>query len=322
MKAIYIYKALIMSFCFFSLPFIGAAQAIGDSLTIYIENRIELKIAIEDYDHLRDSNDVAKHLSSFQKHLGSIKAQLNSEDADLVTYTPDSALSLKKIDKENIFLIQKDQVLNTGFRDKAVIQLEGISISLTTSDLSTIDNISLSDCFAKLIPVLPEKTRLASFLYFQCKNGTVTYLEDKTIGSQLDAIELSFGAGASLLKNKWVGDLSFRIGIRLNKKGALQHYPYVSANLMYDFPSSNKVNINTFLTLGYRWSINNKDADLKTMGAEFAYLVSRQGDAFKEGTFRVGLSWNPIDAVSFSPQIYFPGGIKNAYPGVRIGFGF
>lgn len=322
MKTISFCRALTMSFCFVLLPFLGKAQTIGDSLTMYIENRVELKITIDDYDHLRDSNDIVKELSAFQMHLKALTAQLSSDDADLVNYTPDSAITTEKVEKKNIFLIQNNEALNTGFRDKAILHLKNSTISLTTADLSKIDDLLLSNCVLQMVQKLPAKSRAATSLFFQCKNGEVSLLDNKTVASQLDAIELSFGAGASLLKNKWVGDLSFKLGMRINKKGELHHYPYVSTNLMYDFPSTDKVNINTFLNLGYQWKINNPDSKLETIGAEFGYLISRQGNAFKEGTFKFGLNWNPLDAVSFSPQIYFPGGIKNAYPGVRIGFGF
>lgn len=316
-------KVILSFLFFFFISLIGRTQSVADTVFIYIENRVEMKITIKDYHQLRDSNGVANNLRKFQSYFPSISDQLNKEDAEKITFQPDSSITVKKVDKDNIFLIQEESILNTGFRDQLLINSGAIQINIITSDISSIGDIKLADCFEKMIAILPPKTRVSRSLYFKCKNGTVSLIEEKdnTANGAGDIIEITASAGAGLFKNQWIGDFNIRLGIGLFRKEELNHYPYLSASLLYDFPTSNRTNINTFLNLGYRWKLS-EESDSKTMGAEFGYLISRRGNTFNKNTFRFGLNWSPIDAVSVSPQIYFSNGFKEVTPGIRIGFGF
>lgn len=305
----------IISICISS---IGKAQAIGDTIISYIENQIELKVIIEDFDKLRHSNQLVNDLENFQRHFSALEVTFELQEAELITYTPDSLITVEKIIAKSIYLIQDSSPINTGIRDKVVIHSKNTIINMTTSDLNNLKGVDFSGYLKKVIAQLPEKTRFSKSLYFQCKNNEVTSLEEKnTTNSEIDAIELTASAGVGLFKNQWIGDFTFRLGFSLNKKGAIDYFPYLTANLMYDFPSSNRTNINTFLSLGYQWTLKSTK-----MRAEFGYLVSRQGGLFDENTFRFGLNWSPADAISVSPQIYFSDGFKKVTPGLRIGFGF
>ncbi len=133
-------------------------------------------------------------------------------------------------------------------------------------------------------------------------------------------LEINLGAGADLIKSTWVSDLSLGVGIGLNRKGKVR-FPYISSNVLFDFSPEDKININTFLNVGYGWNVNKeKKKDLLTV--ELGYLVSRQGDLFGNNTFKFGFNWSPVKSVLVSPQLYVTDNFETAYPAIRIGFGF
>lgn len=312
--------------CYVFLQSIGIhAQYIKDTVVIFIDNELEFLIAIDDYDHLRENDQVSSILTQFQTYMSDITNQLNPDFAELITYYPDSSISVQPREQKNIFLIEGEKLKNTGKRDKAVIKLENISITLTSNDLSTIENKPLTSCYEKMLLLLPEKSRMSRKLYYQCQDEELSIIEDKSkinYATGGDILEINAGVSASVVKNQLVGDFSFTLGLGFNKKGVLRSKPYASINLMYDFSEGNKMNINTFLNIGHNWGLSKKIDEAALIGLELGYLISRNGDLFEENTFRFGINYVLPSGFDISPQVYMGDEFKRFYPGIRMGFTF
>ena len=154
---------------------------------------------------------------------------------------------------------------------------------------------------------------------YEFMNGKINELEVKN--NQTDYIDLQLGAGAGLIRNKWVTDLSFGIGIGLNHKGN-DRLPYLSTNMIFDFAPENKININTFLNAGYTFNVASRKNKPEYLGVEIGYLVSRKGDLFGKNTFKLAFNWSPAKNIRVSPALYLTDNFNQAFPGVRVGFGF
>ena len=305
------------------LPPPGFGQVVGDSIIVYVDNRVEIIVAVPDYIKLKSSDDVVTAMVDFQTLITEIVDQLSSGSPDLVKFSPGTSLTIEPGDPKYVFLMKDGELSNTGFRDHAIISGEGFQIFITASDLSKIADLSLSKCLEKVIAILPEKSNWSKSLYYECVDENVKELEDKSkVNPPLDFLELSAGAGANLLKGKWVADLSIGLGLGFNRKGALTYNPYVSANLVFDFDAASNTNINTFLNLGYRWNVNKKAEKPDMLGVELGYLIMKQGDLFGDNTFKLGFNWSPVKGVFISPQIYMTNNFKIVYPAIRIGIGF
>jgi hypothetical protein len=177
----------------------------------------------------------------------------------------------------------------------------------------------LSGCLEKVITQLPEKIRWSRTLKYECINGVVTELESKN--NEFDMLELQLGAGGGLVRDKWVADISFGVSLGLNHKG-IPGGPYISSNMMFDFDVESNMSINTFLNVGYNWTLNKKSENPDMLGVDLGYLIVKQGDLFGENTFKLGFNWSPAKYVNVSPQLYVTDNFKQAFPGIRIGFGF
>ena len=301
------------------LSTVSFGQSIGDSVIFYVDNRAEVNVAVPDYISLKSSNDVVAALNGFKRIVTQIEDQLSPASAELVRYSIDGSVTVEPGNLKVTYLRKDGNFTNTGVRDQGIIIGKDFVISITTSDITNITDLSLSECLEKITAVLPEKSRWSKSLYYECIDGEVLKIDDTS--NELDFLELTLGAGAGLVKDTWVPDISFGVGIGFNKKGAVK-FPYISSNMLFDFDLEGSTNINTFLNVGYGWEINKQTKKREMLGIELGYLVSRRGNLFGENTFKLGANWSPVKGVFVSPHLYVTDNFNTVYPGVRIGFGF
>lgn len=298
------------------------AQVVSDSITVYVDNRVEMTLIMDDYARLKNDSTIGLLIQNFQKHIEAIKDELLEDKADLVYYKLDSLISVEPGDDKVTYLLNDGKLVNTGIRDKAILSAEKVKIIILTKNLASISELKLYGCLESTSSLLPEKSKVSQSLYFQCNDGVsseITYKSKTTSFS--DALELSMGAGANLVKNRWMGDLTIALDISLQKKGRIKHDIYLSTNLLYDFPGDNKMYINTFLNLGYRWNVAGPKDKARLIGAEFGILLDRQGEAFHKSTYRIAMNSTLSSGLTISPQLYLENDFKRIFPGVRIGFG-
>ena len=302
-----------------AFPILSHGQFIGDTVIVYVNNRAEIKVAVPDYEDLKKSDSISIALTSFKNHIPEFTDQLSSEKADLVKYTIGKELTVEPGDPKIIYLNNNGVLSNTGFRDQAIISGEKYKIFITTSDLSKLTDLDLSDCMKNASAKLPEQTHWPRSISYECKDDNINELENKNM--EMDFLEFQLGAGAGLIKGQWVADLSVGLGLGLNKKG-MRRGPYISSNIIFDFDAEKNMSINTFLNAGFSWDLNRKTENPNMLGVELGYLIAKQGELFGENTFKVGATWSPAKHIYITPQLFITDNFKQAFPGVRIGFGF
>ncbi|MEM9831049.1 MAG: hypothetical protein AAF944_10455 [Bacteroidota bacterium] len=294
-------------------------QPIGDSIVFYVDNRVEVNLAVPDYSDLKSSNDVVAALADFKRVVTQLKSQLSSESAEVVRHSVGGSVTVEPTDQKVTYLKKEGNFTNTGVRDSGIILGKEFKIFITTSDISSITDLSLSECLEKIVAILPEKSRWSTSLYYECIDGAVMKIDDRN--NELDFLELTLGAGAGLVKNTWVPDVSFGVGIGFNKKGVAR-FPYISSNMLFDFDPEGSTNINTFLNVGYGWDLSKQTEKKEILGIELGYLISRQGGLFGENTFKFGANWSPVKGVFVNPHLYITDNFDTVFPGIRVGFGF
>ena len=293
---------------------LGHSQFIGDTVIVYVDNKVEIKVAIEDYENLKKSDSVQLALSDFKNLIPEITDQLSSDQADLVKYAPGKNLTVEPGDPKIIYLNTGGKLSNTGFRDQAIIMGEKYKIFITTTDLSMLMELDLADCMKEATTTLPEQTHWPRSVSYECKDDIITELENKNL--ELDFLEFQLGAGVGLIKSRWTADISAGIGLGLNKKG-MHRGPYISSNMVFDFDAENNMSINTFLNAGFSWDLNRKSADRNMLGVELGYLIVKQGDLFGENTFKVGATWSPAKHINVTPQLFITDNFNQVFPGIQ-----
>jgi len=312
-------KQLCLILAIIALPTIGFSEFSGDTVNLYIDKRVEIKLAVQDYNELKTSKKQISAVEDFKKMLPAIAGQLSAETPELIIYTIGQDITVEPGDQVKTFLIKDGEISDSGYRDRAIILGEDFKIFITSTDISIISDMALNSCLEQVFATLPDKIRWSKSLFYECNDEKVTLLEDKN--NEYDMLALTIGAGAGLVRTTWVPDLSVKIGLGLNHKGVAQG-PYLSSNLIFDFDTENSVNLNTFLNLGYQWTMNKEEKNHDLLGFELGYLIAKKGDLFGENTIRIGFNWSLLKFVSVNPHLYISDNFKTAFPGVRIGFGF
>ncbi|MCY1721166.1 hypothetical protein OU798_12480 [Prolixibacteraceae bacterium Z1-6] len=150
------------------------------------------------------------------------------------------------------------------------------------------------------------------------------YFQNNT-SKNLDMLLLSGGIGSGWIKNTFVSDIHFRLGVSFSQKGMFKNMYAVDYNLMYDFSESNEnkfYELNHFLSLTWEHNFSNTPELDKWYGFSFGYLVKRNNDFFKENTFKVAVNKKINDTFIIKPELYFNDFFKNIYPGVRLSVAF
>jgi len=300
-------------------PGTSTGQSLTDSVIIYIDNRVEVSIALSDYADLQSSGQIASTLADFQSKISMLENQLTYATAEMIRFEIGGNVVIDEGIQEIIYINKDGTLTPTGLRDKAILFGEEFQINITASDILNITEISIIDCLEKGSAALPQKSRWSKSLYYECNNGSVNLLEEKN--NELDFLELKVGAGVGQVKQSWVPDISMGIGIGFSNKGKVS-FPYVSSNLLFNFDAEDNMNINTFLNLGYGWDINKQLEKKEMLSFELGYLVNKQGNLFGENTFKFGANWSPVKGVFVNPHLYLTDNFNRIFPGVRVGFGF
>ncbi len=137
----------------------------------------------------------------------------------------------------------------------------------------------------------------------------------------LDMLYLNGGVGSGWVKNTFVSDINFRLGLGFARKGMLKNIYAVEWSMMYDFSSSTEnkfFELNHFVSLGWEHNFSNSPLKDKWYGFSAGYLVKRNNDFFKKNTFRVSVKKKVNDSISLKPELYFNDFLKNVYPGIRV----
>jgi len=301
------------------IPVLGNSQQIGDTIIVFVEGRAEVKVAVPDYDELRTSAKPIDALREFRELIPEIANQLSTEEADLVKINVGGSITIEPGDPKITFLNNEGTLSYTGFREQAILYGDQFTIFITTAEITGLVELDLAECLKKTIAKLPKRYRWSKTISYECVGGEVK--EINNANNEYDMLEIQAGAGAGLIKSNWVADISFGVSLGLNHKG-IPRSPYISANMIFDFDAEDKMNINTFLNLGYSFNVGDKSKKPSMLGVELGYLIAQQGEMFGDNTFKLGVNWSPAKHIVVSPTLYVTDNFSQAFPGVRIGFGF
>ena len=141
----------------------------------------------------------------------------------------------------------------------------------------------------------------------------------------MDMLILSGGIGSGWVKNSFVSDINFKLGLGFSRKGMMKNIYSAEWNMMYDFSDSNEnkfFELNHFVSIGWEHNFSNTPMEDKWYGISVGYLVKRNNDFFKENTFKISIKKKINDTISLKPELYFNDFFKNVYPGIRFSVAF
>ncbi len=298
-----------------------AQTGMNDTVRINYEDKVYLAIVTGDDRKLKDDPELKHIFTAFQQDLSKIQHDAPEYAHYRMVYQPDKLIEFEKLDENRSFAVQATNVQLLPTQQEAILQEKDFQLLVTFTALSDLQDPNIQSAINAVIEKLPQGSRFTRYTTFRYADGALdeaAYREEINPAS-LDLIELQFGAGASLIKNRPLTDIGLEIGLQFNKKGVQQHLFYLSDNLYYLFgaTSEDQFALNNFLNLGYRHRFEPDNQ----LGIEIGLPIYKEGDFFKDNLMRVGFNWKAGKHITVAPQLYINKRFQSAYPGIRIGFG-
>ncbi|HPE76777.1 MAG TPA: hypothetical protein PLC80_11860 [Draconibacterium sp.] len=193
-------------------------------------------------------------------------------------------------------------------------------------DLKKISAETFSEQIANAEKLLPDGRKKINGWMTTNKEGSFdTHFLEEVSPVTLDMLILNAGVGAGVIKNQWVNDINFKIGLGFMKKGLQHNVYFAELKMYYDFSNASNDNlfsVNSFVTVGWEHNYSKILENEKWFGVSLGYLVDRNTDFFNENTWKFGIHKRINQTISVNPELYFDHFFKNVYPGVQIGISF
>ena len=238
-------------------------------------------------------------------------------------------IEVKTFDQESdVFWIEKEGMRHyTSDRIEFLIVFPEITISFTLNDLEDIQqlkNLSIESLWVEL-EKKEEELKPKRVLY-QAK-GEVNYgilrINDIKRGDRKDNLELGAGLGLGYYRDQFVPDVSYKASFNFldpfdNVKyqfGLLYTQHYV---LTREAEGEYDLSLNGFLNAFW---VKHFSKDY-SYGLGFGYLIHKQGNFFKGNTYKISFYTRGSSRTSFTPELVFTDGFRQAFPALRFGVTF
>ena len=292
-----------------------------DSIYVQIDDNMELSMAIYDYEALDEK--VGMDLKSLQSILKD-NQDIPENESYSITYEPNKLLTIKHIEPGERIIWKNGKQTRYRVNNQCNIYSDHYRLQIKFNELEKIISDSLISKIKEVIDTTNGiRGRFATTYNYSYQGGQLVHNKElDKINGQMDVLSLKGGVGVNLIKSQPVIDLSAEIALIFSKKGILKNQYYLSYNQLDVFSSNNKINLNGFINLGYRYNLSNTIKNTNWLGVDLGYLVVRHGDFLGKNTFKLGINWEIGKYMSISPQIYSSGDFTELYPVVRLGIGF
>ncbi len=169
-----------------------------------------------------------------------------------------------------------------------------------------------------------ELLKLPYNMWLQIKDDNSVEMLHKSVtdlSSQKDYLVLiSPSVNLGYVKDRWTASFQFYNYWHFSDKSKIHYNIGIGYEMMFDY-TNNKHNINHWIDVSFREK--RPEQNYSRYNLYLGYLIKKQGDLFKKNTFRFGVIHQIKNTgISVTPQLYFEGFFKKAYPGVKIGISF
>lgn len=333
-------KKLIITVVFLTIAMYTQAQVkthpYADTLVLRTDNQVDVKFLF----YRMSDKEVHMKDDLWKSILNIMSTAVSSSTYDggvTVTYSKikqgegeAAKVEVKEIENNSdIFLIESEgmrEILADRIEFRIYLSKAAILFSVNSmDDLEAISELSVESVWDQVN--LKYKNYGKRNIYsgtgkFKYGKANVANISGRPGGN--DSIELSSGVGLGFYRDRFVPDLSFKLGFHLpdrfgNKKlefGALytQHY-FISTQSEGD----SEPDLNGFLS-GF---ISHQFLPNYEIGIAFGALIHRDGDYFKGGTYKLSFYTSKDNSkVEFTPELIFTEDFKSAFPAIRFGLSF
>jgi hypothetical protein len=306
---------------------------VNDTVFIQVNDNVLILLSTPDYSQLEHFKETRHLIPGFQKNISLVNESLDATANYRITYLSNDELTIDTIPSKIRYIYEDGYFVPYPWRHVARLRpgvergrhgpAEPLEVIIYFNSFAELINSDLQACVNKTIGELPGRTRRSVSLFYDCRDdSTVLLREDVNAIPYDDTVEFKLGAGLGFIKDRWIVNIGFGVGVILHKKGIQRNHIYISDDLHYVFDQRDRFQIYNFLNVGYAIQLSKDTEKENWIGFEAGYLTNKTSAFFDVGTVRVALKKDICRYCVVSGQLYFDSGFERAYPGVGFHFGF
>lgn len=278
-----------------------------DTLRLSINHKLYIEVATHHLSLLKSDSSILTRLKEFQQNLKKIKGEIPPYKNYVIIYTPGKSMVISESENKKMFKIYRDSISLLNLNNTCKIVTKKYQVSILFGDINDLLDGELASNLKKTIDAMPKRS---SQLAYKLNNTTLTESKEG-LPKSYNAIEISGSVGGGIYRNKFLTDITPRLGVSFGTTGGRIYSLYTSINFMFD----DNMSLNHFINLGFKPGRSNTRF-------EIGYLFKRSDLLFESNTFKIASPMHLGKSIYFTPQILINSSFTNFYPAFRLSWGF
>lgn len=230
----------------------------------------------------------------------------------------------------SVIFLDQDARLYTG-QGKYLFEIEDLNylVRVFLEEIGDASKITQPEFVSYLekadTQIPPNREKTNGWLISDQNNEFREYFLKEAPPVTSDMLVLTAGIGSGLVKNQFVSDINFRVGLTFGKKATYRNIYFADYEFMYDFSQGvegNPFQINHFLAIGFEHNLSANPSKDNWYGLSFGYLLNANSNFFDDNTFRLRMHKRLNKTFTVVPELYFNDFFKDVYPGIRFNVAF
>lgn len=300
----------------------------GDTLNIFSQEELFIKIASPNIHKLKHSADIYELISEFKTNLSSVVDQIPKYDIFTISYVKSQSLKVEEVQGTVKYQVENNQMVKA--HNQNIVHLIAPDLQVTfyineMEDFQTRNYESMiKSAFAKVKRGSKLRQKINSpineFFYSYSKGEMVDGYERVKFKNRFGIV---VGATVGFFKSKPIYEVSTGIGYNFGVKNNNMLYLYLGQLYRYD-ESLERPEVANLLGIGLKTG-KTGSFSLALVNTE-TFNTKSSLTKFDDVKFRVTGTAYPTKGISISAHFYFGNffddDILDAFPSVSFGFGF
>ena len=296
-----------------------------DTLNISIDSSCFITISALNLQRLKKEQEPFNTLiNSFQKNLPSIAENIPKYDRYEIIYEDGKSVVVKEKKPDNTYTITSAGVKRNKDYSTCIITGKNFNMLIEFTTLQDLLRIDLKNKTSIAFKEIPEKEKNSKTWQMEIEGNSIKGKDYYNVNENRmwTFSFLNINPCAGIIKNQVYVDADFGMKIGISTKGFNRHLFLINYTYLPIFKDDFSIESYGFANIAYRLNTSWKRDDPNWVGFEYGYLVKRGGEFLEKNTQNIGVSVQLGKYLTVTSQWYFPGSIKNSYPGFKLDLDF
>lgn len=310
------------------MPNAQAQSPLEDTLSIFNQEELFIKIASDNIHQLKQSEDIYKLISDFKNNLNSVIKQVPRYDIFTISYVKNQSLKVEEVKGIVKYQVENNEMVKAHNQSAVHLTMSNLQVTFYVNELEDLLTRNyesmIRDAFSKVKKGFKARKKVNSpyneFFYSFSKGKMIDGYERVKFRNR---VGLVVGGTVGFFKSKPVYELSTGLGYKFGVKNNRMLYVFLGQLFQYN-PDLSRPEVANLYGIGLKPS-NRSSFSFAIVQTE-NFKTENSPTRFDDVKFRTTFTGFPTKGVSVSVHFYFGDFFEDneidAFPTVSFGFGF